>query len=178
MISLLSLSDWKLLDCRRLVCWSLLTICAGSQLSAVDYLREVKPLLRQRCFACHGALKQESSLRLDTVASMIKGGDSGPVISPAAPAESLLLQRLTATDSDQRMPPEQDGEPLTTAQIELLRAWISAGAPGARMNNRTRIPAITGRFGRSFGRPFPTAIRRGPRIRLTLFCIDSISNSG
>ena len=52
--------------------------------SHADYSRRVKPLLRQRCYACHGALKQESGLRLDTVQAMLRGGDSGPVIAYAA----------------------------------------------------------------------------------------------
>ncbi len=46
-----------------------------------DYVRDVKPLLAKHCYACHGALKQKSGLRLDTVALMRKGGDSGPASS-------------------------------------------------------------------------------------------------
>ena len=45
---------------------------------AIDYLRDVKPLLQTRCYACHGALKQQSGLRLDTAASILQGGESGP----------------------------------------------------------------------------------------------------
>ena len=48
----------------------------------VDYLKQIKPVLRERCFACHGALKQEAGLRLDTAALAIKGGDSGAVSLP------------------------------------------------------------------------------------------------
>lgn len=103
-----------------------------SEVSApVDYLQQVKPLLKERCYACHGALKQESNLRLDTAAAIRLGGDSGAAISPGAKAaESLLLQRVAAPDISDRMPPEHEGEPLLAGQIDLLRRWIAAGAPG------------------------------------------------
>jgi hypothetical protein len=91
-----------------------------------DYQRAVKPLLRQRCYACHGALKQESHLRLDTAAAIRAGGDGGPAIVPGKPAESLLVARITAPDQSERMPPE--GKPLSADQIATLQAWIAGGA--------------------------------------------------
>lgn len=94
----------------------------------VDYLTQIKPILRERCFACHGALKQESGLRLDTAAFAIKGGDSGAAIEPFDANVSRLLGRVTATDEGERMPPE--GEPLTGTQVDLLRNWIALGAKG------------------------------------------------
>ena len=94
----------------------------------VDYLRELKPILHERCYACHGALKQEAGLRLDTAALARQGGDSGVAIEPGQPAASLLLTRIGATDESERMPPE--GQPLTKEQIALFRAWIEAGANG------------------------------------------------
>ncbi|HET6882896.1 MAG TPA: DUF1549 domain-containing protein [Pirellulales bacterium] len=93
---------------------------------APDYQRAVKPLLKQRCYACHGALKQESNLRLDTAAAIRAGGDSGPTIVPGKPAESLLLARVSSSDDGQRMPPE--GKPLTAEQIATLSAWVGGGA--------------------------------------------------
>ena len=90
------------------------------------YLRDIKPIFRERCYACHGALKQESGLRLDTVAAMLSGGDSGPVITRGAPVTSLLLERIAADATDERMPPE--GEPLSLEQIESIRTWIAGGA--------------------------------------------------
>jgi len=96
----------------------------------VDYLSQVKPLLKKRCFACHGALKQEAGLRLDTAAAIRKGSDSGKVISPgAAASSSALLERVSATEEALRMPPEHEGEPLKLDEIDLLRQWIAAGAP-------------------------------------------------
>ncbi|RUL83961.1 DUF1553 domain-containing protein [Tautonia sociabilis] len=92
----------------------------------VDYLRAIKPVLAERCFACHGALKQEAELRVDTVALMIEGSNAGPVIAPGDVAGSYLVDVLTGA-AGFRMPPE--GEPLTDAQIGLIRDWIAAGAP-------------------------------------------------
>jgi hypothetical protein len=91
----------------------------------IDYERQVKPLLAEKCYACHGALKQESQLRLDTAAGAVKGGDSGPALNPGQAAASLIIERVTAP-ADDRMPPE--GEPLTSQQIKLLRLWIDQGA--------------------------------------------------
>lgn len=98
---------------------------AGSQaVAAVEYAKDIRPVLKARCYACHGALKQKSGLRLDTVASMLKGGDSGNVIKQDS---SLLLSHISATKEDERMPPE--GAPLTPEQIAAFRDWIAAGAP-------------------------------------------------
>jgi len=82
------------------------------------YLEKIKPLLRERCYACHGALKQKAKLRVDTAAQIIDAGiiDNGE-----------LLARLTSSDLDERMPPE--GEPLHAEEIEEIRRWLAAGAP-------------------------------------------------
>ncbi len=98
-----------------------------SSLQAVDYAKEIKPLLKERCYACHGALKQKAGLRMDTAAAMRQGGDEGDIL---AADHSLLLERVTTTDKNDRMPPEGEGAMLTPEQVEKLRAWIAAGAPG------------------------------------------------
>ncbi len=106
--------------------WGSLCACAEEP---VDYLSQIKPILRERCFACHAALKQEAGLRLDTVQGMIQGGSSGiSVIEQGDPSRSMLLKRVTATDVDDRMPPQVEGDPLTVEQVELLRRWITQGA--------------------------------------------------
>ncbi len=92
----------------------------------VDYLHDIKPILKTRCYACHGALKQEARLRLDTGRMIRQGGDSGAAVMPGQAEKSLLLDKVSAKDASQRMPPE--GEPLTAAQIEALKSWISQGA--------------------------------------------------
>ncbi|MEZ6137979.1 MAG: DUF1553 domain-containing protein [Pirellulaceae bacterium] len=94
--------------------------------SKVDYLTHIKPLLETKCYACHGALKQEAGLRLETLSLMNAGGDSGPAVIASDP-NSLLLERV-AGEADERMPPADEGAPLKADEIELLRNWIAAGA--------------------------------------------------
>ena len=93
------------------------------------YAAKVRPLLRERCFACHGALRQEAGLRLDTVAGMLAGGDSGPALVVGDPAASLLVARVSAAQRAEQMPPEGEGELMDAAQVAQLRSWIAAGAP-------------------------------------------------
>jgi hypothetical protein len=93
------------------------------------YNETIRPLLATRCFSCHGGLRQEAGLRLDTVPLMVAGGESGPAVSRAAPEESLLLMRVQETDPAARMPPEGEGEPLSAEQVAAVRAWIAAGCP-------------------------------------------------
>lgn len=92
---------------------------------SVDYLKQVKPLLTNRCVGCHGLLKQKGKLRLDTAAFALKGGKHGPAIVAGAADKSVLMERVTA-DEGSRMP--LDGEPLNAQEISLLRLWISQGA--------------------------------------------------
>src|SRR3954451_20752369 len=93
----------------------------------VDYVRDIKPLLGRRCVACHGALKKNAGLRLDTAANMRTGGDSGPAVVAGKGSESLLIDAVTG-DEDWRMPPAEEGAPLSAEEIARLRAWIDAGA--------------------------------------------------
>ena len=99
---------------------------AGSAPEPSDYLRDVKPLLKARCYPCHGALKQKAGLRLDNGDAIRRGGKEGPVILTNEIAKSPLLLRVASTNSEVRMPAE--GEPLTPEQIDRLRNWIAQGA--------------------------------------------------
>jgi hypothetical protein len=98
----------------------------------VDYLREVKPLLAEKCLTCHGALRQKGDLRLDTADAMREGGESGPAIVPGQADQSLLIGRVLGRKPLRRMPPASDGEPLTSRQITLLKRWIDQGAAAPR----------------------------------------------
>lgn len=93
----------------------------------VDYLKQIKPLLTEKCYACHSALKQEAELRVETRALMLNGGDSGAAIVPGKPDDSLLLSRIMAK-GDEQMPPPEEGSRLTSEQIELIKTWIQQGA--------------------------------------------------
>ncbi|MFM9959641.1 MAG: DUF1553 domain-containing protein [Planctomycetaceae bacterium] len=122
-----------------LLAW-LSLLCVSSLLAdePVDYLKQIKPVLRERCFACHGALKQEAGLRLDTAALAIKGGESGAAIQPGDVEASLLLKRITAADESQRMPPE--GDRLKPEQIAALRSWIAQKATAPADEQPERHP--------------------------------------
>lgn len=99
---------------------------ANTRTPATASYPAVKALLKERCFACHGSLKQEAQLRLDTVAAMQNGGSDGPAITPGNALTSHLFQRVSSSDPATRMPPE--GRPLEPAQLQLLEAWLNAGA--------------------------------------------------
>jgi hypothetical protein len=91
----------------------------------LDFDREIRPLLKERCVECHGPEKQKADLRLDAKPHAFKGGESGTAIVPAKSSASPLFQRITAT-GDERMPPK--GEALTADQISKIKAWIDSGA--------------------------------------------------
>src|SRR5213083_365562 len=94
----------------------------------VDYLREVKPLLVERCYKCHGASQQKGKLRLDTAASALQGGESGPALKRGRSAESLIVQAVKGIHPEiSRMPYKKP--PLSDAQIALIEQWVDQGAP-------------------------------------------------
>ncbi len=107
-----------------------LTLCALSTAHAVDYSKEIAPLWKRSCVACHNSKKAEGGLNLETAALMMKGSDSGQAVMPGKSAESELLKRIVATD-DSAMPPKDNSagaKPLTPAEVELVKKWIDAGA--------------------------------------------------
>ncbi|MBI3759038.1 MAG: DUF1549 domain-containing protein [Deltaproteobacteria bacterium] len=93
----------------------------------VDFDREIRPLLSDNCFQCHGPDEQQrkARLRFDTKeGAFAKAG----VIVPGKAAESRLFKRISATDPAMLMPPPQSGHKLTEQQINLLKRWIDEGA--------------------------------------------------
>jgi Protein of unknown function (DUF1553)/Protein of unknown function (DUF1549)/Planctomycete cytochrome C len=137
----------------------------------VDYLREVKPILKARCYACHGALQQKARLRLDTVALMRKGGRHGAVIQPQDSSASLLVERVSAADDASRMP--REGKPLSPEQITLLKRWIDQGATGPADEKAEEDPRQHWAFQRPVRPAVPTA-PNGASIRnpVDAFCLS------
>lgn len=111
-----------------LLCWQLVTGSLGQLFAQdVDFQRDVAPILKERCIDCHGEDEQESGLRLDLRAQMVKGGDSGlAAIVPGHPEKSYLIDVVKHLDADVKMPPDEDRIPA--AEIELLERWIKQGA--------------------------------------------------
>lgn len=99
---------------------------ANSFTDKVDFKKDVEPILRASCYACHGPNKQAAELRLDSAASIMKGGISGAVIVPGRSADSRLVHRVEGKGDEPRMPFK--AAPLTSEQISLLRRWIDEGA--------------------------------------------------
>ncbi|QDT69061.1 Planctomycete cytochrome C [Planctomycetes bacterium MalM25] len=92
-----------------------------------DFERHIQPILEDRCWYCHGEGEQESGLRLDSRANLLRGGDSGiEAVVPGHPEKSYLIDAVTHADPDVAMPPDDDK--LTDEEIELLTRWIDEGA--------------------------------------------------
>ncbi|MCI0745306.1 MAG: DUF1553 domain-containing protein [Verrucomicrobia subdivision 3 bacterium] len=108
--------------------WTAVSALPGFAAGKVDFERDIRPLLQNRCYECHGEKKQKNGVRFDQKKTVFNGGDSGkPLVIPGKSADSPLVHRLTTTDEDEVMPPK--GERLTQEQIALIQAWIDQGAP-------------------------------------------------
>ena len=114
--------------------------------SEVDYQKQIRPILEDRCCDCHGEEKAKAKLRLDSVIGILRGGESGePLLVRGDSAKSHLIKRVTAENSKEVMPPK--GDRLTDGQLELLRAeetkmseTLEAFRRKAVMPNGLRVP--------------------------------------
>ena len=98
---------------------------------SIDYNRDIRPILSENCFACHGpdANKRKAGLRLDVRDGAIKPLKSGETaVVPGDTGHSAMLARILSDDADEHMPPEETGKKVTAAQAELLRRWVQEGA--------------------------------------------------
>ena len=116
----------------------------------IRFDRDIRPLLSEHCFACHGPGKQEAGLRLDDGPATLALLESGErAIVPGDTASSALIARIVATDPDTVMPPPHFHKELSEAQKDLLTRWIAAGAPyeqhwSFRKIVRPEVPAAPG----------------------------------
>jgi len=97
----------------------------------IDFNRQIRPILSDHCFACHGPDNNtlQGGLRLDLRAAVYGTTDSGAIaVVPSEPAASELIRRIVAADPDEVMPPPADGKPLSADQIKLLTLWVEQGA--------------------------------------------------
>ncbi|HJZ55104.1 MAG TPA: PSD1 and planctomycete cytochrome C domain-containing protein [Gemmataceae bacterium] len=97
---------------------------------AVDFNRDVRPILSNNCFACHGPdeKQRKADLRLDTRTGATAGGELAAVV-PGKPEASELVRRVSAADVEEVMPPPKTGKKLSAREIEILRQWVKGGAP-------------------------------------------------
>jgi hypothetical protein len=108
-----------------------LLILANSTVQAVDFNRDVRPVLAQHCFACHGMDEhsRKGKLRLDLQESALGKGKSGEVaIVPGKVEESEVIKRLFTTDEDDLMPPPHTKKVVSEKEKAILKAWIAEGA--------------------------------------------------
>lgn len=94
----------------------------------VTFAADVLPLLEKACLRCHGTERPKGGFRLDSRESALKGGSSGAAILPGDSAKSPLIHYVARLVADLEMPPEGKGDPLTAAEIGVLRKWIDQGA--------------------------------------------------
>jgi hypothetical protein len=97
----------------------------------IDFNRDVRPILSDRCFSCHGPDHEDrqAGLRLDVRDDAIAELDSGmTAVVPGEPASSEIMARITSADPDVVMPPPRLNKPITPAEAEILKRWIAAGA--------------------------------------------------
>ena len=96
----------------------------------VSFNRDIRPILSNACFRCHGPDDKErkADFRLDSKDGLF--GDLGghAAVVPGKPDESELLRRITSTEAGEKMPPPKSGKKLTAAEIDLLNRWIKQGA--------------------------------------------------
>lgn len=112
---------------RRFIIGSLALTFIAADLAAVEFSRDIAPILVRECLACHNAEKAKGGYRAHTFSALLQAGKGKtlPVV-PGNPDKSELFQRLVSQDPDDRMP--QDDEPLTVSEIALVKEWITEGA--------------------------------------------------
>ena len=93
----------------------------------VDYASQIKPILVKNCISCHGVEKQKGGLRLDAGASIIKGGNSGPILIPGKSNESKIIHAVEGKDPETRMPPVPKAL-ISKEQATLIATWVDQGA--------------------------------------------------
>jgi hypothetical protein len=124
----------------------------------VDFRRDIKPIFEASCIKCHGRGRSKGGFQLDTRATLLQGGDTGPAAVPGKSQQSLIIELVSGVDPDNVMP--KKGSRLTPAQVGLLRAWVDAGLPWD--------PKI------SFVRPAPVnLLPQAPKTKVSLRSAES-----
>jgi Protein of unknown function (DUF1549)/Protein of unknown function (DUF1553)/Planctomycete cytochrome C len=133
--------------CFTLLHFSSVALCAGSDWTDESeklefFENKVRPLLVEHCYNCHskeaeakGTLK--AGLRVDSLESLKKGGDSGPALTPGDPIKSLIVVAVSYRNDDMAMPPK---EKLADAQIQILTEWVKMGAPWPNSDHAMSAP--------------------------------------
>ncbi|MFO0891335.1 MAG: c-type cytochrome domain-containing protein [Isosphaeraceae bacterium] len=109
-----------------LLAWGVLLRAETLQSSPDEQFElEIRPVLAQTCFPCHGGKKTSAGLRVDSRAALLRGGDAGPAVVPGDLERSLVIKAIGHSDPDLKMPPSKR---LPEATVRAFTAWVSAGA--------------------------------------------------
>ena len=110
-----------------MVLFGLVLIQCASASFAVEFESQIEPIFQSRCAECHGEDKQKGQFRVDRLAALLKGGDTGePAVIPGNPKESFLVKAIRHDESGYEMPPK--GKKLADSEIALIETWIREGA--------------------------------------------------
>src|SRR5262245_57857135 len=104
---------------------------AGRGAERIDFQRDIRPILAENCFKCHGPddKARKAKLRLDLRTTALEGGRSGAAaVVPGKPDASELVRRISSTEETEVMPPPSTGKKLSAKQLQSLRNWIADGA--------------------------------------------------
>ncbi|HIN95492.1 MAG TPA: DUF1553 domain-containing protein [Planctomycetes bacterium] len=143
-LSALTTSSGLLISCFTaavLLTWLLVVPSAAAEKPAANQLLfedQIQPLLTARCGECHNRKASKAELDLTSVAGLQAGGESGPLLVPGKPAESLIIQRVVEGE----MPPEGKN-PLTQQEIKLLKRWVQTGGQSSKASNSQAISQWT-----------------------------------
>ena len=138
---------------RLFLCAPLLLIVAtgsAAEPQRVNFTRDIRPILSDACYECHGpsAKDRKAELRLDIRAEALAARDGNPAIVAGDPLASALVQRISSTDAEERMPPADATRQLTAEEIRKIRAWIEQGVDWENLWSltpveKTALPAVT-----------------------------------
>ena len=122
---------------------------SGIIFGKVDFTRDVRPILSETCFQCHGPdkNKRKAKLRLDVPEGPLVDLGGHQAIVPGKPNESELIARITTEDEDDHMPPKKSGKKLSADQVEILKQWIAEGGKyekhwAYRPVSKPKLPAL------------------------------------
>ncbi len=115
-----------------------LSVCvAGAHAEEVSFQKDVWPVFKRHCLGCHSEKKEKGGLRMDDVAALLKGGETGPLFVPGHPEKSLLISQISGEKPEM---PENE-PPLTAAKVRLLERWVAQGAK-IDAEPKMQVPAV------------------------------------
>lgn len=138
-----------MLNSRRLLAFSLLLAARSPGAAPVDFNRDVRPIIAEKCYHCHGPDDEarKAKLRLDVREDALKEHEGTRAIVPGRPEQSELLTRILSKDPDEIMPPPKEHHTVTPAEIDTLKRWIAEGATYAK--HWAFVPVATSAKGNS-----------------------------